>query len=95
MYRFSREWRKQSMNAGKREIWKTTFLNKKSRTLSFASWQNFASIENTTFRYLKCVHGLRQLHCAHRKTLLTFSKKNGGMNKKSLSSSMLYYSRGI
>jgi hypothetical protein len=33
------------------------FFNEKSRTLSFASWQNFASIENTTFRGLKCVHG--------------------------------------
>jgi hypothetical protein len=38
IYRFSREWRKQLMNAGKREIRKTTFLNKKSRTWSFASW---------------------------------------------------------
>jgi hypothetical protein len=37
------------MNVGKREIWKTTFFNKKSGTLSFASWQNFASIENMTF----------------------------------------------
>jgi hypothetical protein len=26
IYRFSREWRKQSMNAGKREIQKTTFF---------------------------------------------------------------------
>jgi hypothetical protein len=25
------------------------FFNKKSRTLSFASWQNFTSIENMTF----------------------------------------------
>jgi hypothetical protein len=25
------------------------FFNKKGRTLSFASWQNFASIENMTF----------------------------------------------
>jgi hypothetical protein len=25
------------------------FFNKKSRTLSFASWQNFASIKNMTF----------------------------------------------
>jgi hypothetical protein len=41
--------------------------------LSFASWQNFASIENMTFQDLKCVHGPRQLHCAHRKTLLTYS----------------------
>jgi hypothetical protein len=57
------------MNAGKREIRKTTFFNKKSRTLSFASWQNFASIENMTFLDLKCVHGLCQLHCVHRKTL--------------------------
>jgi hypothetical protein len=60
------------MNAGKREIRKTTFLNKKSRTSSFASWQNFALIENMTFRDLKCFHGPRHLHCAHRKTL-TFS----------------------
>jgi hypothetical protein len=37
------------MNAGKQEIGKTTFFNKKSHTLSFASWQNFASIENMTF----------------------------------------------
>jgi hypothetical protein len=57
------------MNMEKRLIWKTTFFNKKSRTLSFASWQNFASIENMTFRDLKCFHGPRQLHCAHRKTL--------------------------
>jgi hypothetical protein len=41
------------------------FFKQKSRTLSFASWQNFASIENTTFRDLKCVHGPRQLHCVH------------------------------
>jgi hypothetical protein len=40
------------MNMGKRLIRKTTFFNKKSRTLSFASWQNFASIENMTFRDL-------------------------------------------
>jgi hypothetical protein len=40
-------------------------FNRKSRTLSFASWQNFASIENTTFRDLKCVHGPRELQCAH------------------------------
>jgi hypothetical protein len=45
------------------------FFNKKSRTLSFASWQNFASIENMTFRDLKCFHGPRRLHFAHRKTL--------------------------
>jgi hypothetical protein len=52
------------MNMGKRLIRKTTFLTKKSHTLSFASWQNFASIENMTFRDLKCFHGPRQLHCA-------------------------------
>jgi hypothetical protein len=52
------------MNMGKRLIWQTTFFNKKSRTLSFASWQNFASIENMTFRDLKCFHGPCQLHCA-------------------------------
>jgi hypothetical protein len=40
------------------------FFNKKNHTLSFASWQNFASIENMTCRDLKCVHGPRQLHCA-------------------------------
>jgi hypothetical protein len=43
------------------------FFKQKSHTLSFASWQNFASIENMTFRDIKCVHGPRQLHCAHRK----------------------------
>jgi hypothetical protein len=37
------------MNVVKRLIPKTTFFNKKSRTLSFASWQNFTSIENMTF----------------------------------------------
>ena len=37
IYRFSRGWRKQTMNAGKRLIRETTFFNKKSRTLSFAS----------------------------------------------------------
>jgi hypothetical protein len=37
------------MNMGKRLIRKTTFLKQKSRTLSFAAWQNFASIENMTF----------------------------------------------
>ena len=57
------------MNAGKRLIWETTFFNKKSRTLSFASWQNFASIENMTFQDLRCFHGPRRLHFAHRKTL--------------------------
>ena len=57
------------MNAGKRLIRETTFCNKKSRTLSFASWQNFASIENMTFRDLRCFHGPRRLHFAHRKTL--------------------------
>jgi hypothetical protein len=51
------------MNVGKRLIRKTTFFNKKSHTLSFASWQNYASIENMTFRDLKCFHGPRQLHC--------------------------------
>jgi hypothetical protein len=45
------------------------FFNKKGHTLSFASWQNFASIENMTFQDLKCFHSPRQLHCAHRKTL--------------------------
>jgi hypothetical protein len=30
------------------------FLNKKSRTLSFASWQNFASIENDFSRTKMC-----------------------------------------
>jgi hypothetical protein len=45
------------------------FLTKKGRTLSFASWQNFASIEYMTFRDLKCFHGPRQLPCAYRKTL--------------------------
>jgi hypothetical protein len=64
IYRFSREWRKQTMNMGKRLTRKTTFFNKKSRTLSFASSQNLASIENMTFRDLKCFHGPRQLHCA-------------------------------
>jgi hypothetical protein len=44
------------------------FFNK-SHTLSFASWQSFASVENMTFRDLKRFHGLHQLHCAHRKTL--------------------------
>jgi hypothetical protein len=48
---------------------KQVFLTKKSRTLCFSSWQNFASIKNMTFRDLKCVHSSRQLHCAHRKTL--------------------------
>jgi hypothetical protein len=48
---------------------KPLFFNEKSCILCFASWQNFASIENMTFQDLKCVHGLRQLHCAHRKTL--------------------------
>ena len=57
------------MNAGKRLMRETTFLNKISRTLSFASWQNFASIENMTFRDLRCFHGPRRLHFAHRKTL--------------------------
>jgi hypothetical protein len=80
IYRFSRKWRKQS-KVRKREIWKTTFLTKKCRTLSFASWQNFASIENMTFRCLKCVHGPRQLHCAHRKMLLTFSKERRNEQK--------------
>jgi hypothetical protein len=42
---------------------------KKKQTLSFASWQNFASIENMTFRDLNCVHGPHQVHCEHRKTL--------------------------
>ena len=69
IYRFSRGWRKQTMNAGKRLIRETTFFNKKSRTLSFTSWQNFASIENMTFRGLRCFHGPRRLHFAHRKTL--------------------------
>ena len=69
IYRFSRGWRKQTMNAGKRLIRETTFFNKKSRTLSFASWQNFASIENMTFQDLRCFHGPRRLHFAHRKTL--------------------------
>jgi len=41
------------MNAGKRLIRETTFFNKKSLTLSFASWQNFASIENMTFQDLR------------------------------------------
>jgi hypothetical protein len=45
--------------------WGKPLFNRKSCTLSFASWQNFASIENTTFQDLKCVHGPRQLHCAH------------------------------
>jgi len=57
------------MNAGKRLIRETTFINKKSRTLSFASWQNFAAIDNMTFRELKCFHIPRRLHFAHRKTL--------------------------
>ena len=57
------------MNAGKRLIRETTFCNKKSRTLSFASWENFASIENMTFRDLRCFYGPRCLHFAHRKTL--------------------------
>jgi hypothetical protein len=69
IYRFSRGWRKQMMNAEKRSIRETTFLTKKSRTFSFSSWQNFASIENMTFRDLKCFHGPRRLHFAHRKTL--------------------------
>jgi hypothetical protein len=51
------------------------FLNKKSRTLSFASWQNFASIENMTFWDLKCVHGPHQLYCVHSKTLQQLSTK--------------------
>jgi hypothetical protein len=71
IYRFSRKWRKQAMNAGKRLILETTFLTKKvttfltkkSHTLSFASWQNFASIENMTFQDINCFHGLRRLHC--------------------------------
>jgi hypothetical protein len=45
------------------------FFKQKNHTLSFVSWQNFASIENMTFQDLKCVHGPRQLHCVHRKTL--------------------------
>jgi hypothetical protein len=49
IYRFSRGWRKQTMNAGKRLIRETTLFNKKSHTLSFDSWQKFASIENMTF----------------------------------------------
>jgi hypothetical protein len=57
------------MNMGKRLIQKTTFFDKKGHTLSFASWQNSASIENMIFRDLKCFHSPRQLHCAHRKTL--------------------------
>ena len=69
IYRFSRGWRKQTMNAGKRLIRETTFFNKKSRTLSFASWQNFALIENMTFRDLRCFHCPRRLHFAHRKML--------------------------
>ena len=44
---------------------KNYFLTKKSLTLSFASWRNFASIENTTFRDLKCFHGPRRFHFAH------------------------------
>jgi hypothetical protein len=48
------------------------FFNKQNHTLSFASWKNFASIENMTFQGLKCVHGPRQLHCAHRNTLNFF-----------------------
>ena len=35
IYCFSRGWRKQTMNAGKRLIRETTFFNKKSHTLSF------------------------------------------------------------
>jgi len=69
IYCFSRGWRKQTLNVGKRLIRETTFFNKKSHTMSFASWQNFASIENMTFRDLRCFHGLRRLHFAHRKTL--------------------------
>jgi len=69
IYRFSRGWRKQTMNAGKQLIRETTFVNKKIRTLSFASWQNFASIENMTFQDLRCFHGPHRLHFAHRKTL--------------------------
>ena len=57
------------MNAGKRLIRETTFFKQKSRTLSFASWQNFASIENMTFQDLRCFHGPCRLHFAHRKTL--------------------------
>jgi hypothetical protein len=68
IYHFSRKWRKQT-NMGKRLIRKTIFFNKTGRTLSFASWQNFASIENMTFQDLKCFHGPRQLHCVHRKRL--------------------------
>jgi hypothetical protein len=48
---------------------KNNFFNEESRALSFASWQNFTSIENMTFQDIKCIHGTRQLHCAHRKTL--------------------------
>jgi hypothetical protein len=49
------------------------YWSRDSRTYpSCASWQNFASIENMTFRDLKCFDGLRQLHCAHRKTLQLF-----------------------
>jgi hypothetical protein len=54
---------------GNDESGKPLFFNQKSRTLSFASWQNFASIENMTFQDLKCFHGLRQLHRAHKKML--------------------------
>jgi hypothetical protein len=44
---------------------KNNFLKRRRRALSFASWQNFASIEKMTFLDLKCVHGPRQLHCVH------------------------------
>jgi hypothetical protein len=62
----------QGSGENKRLIRKTTFFNIKGRTLCFASWQNFASVENITFRDLKCFHGPCQLHCAHRKMLQLF-----------------------
>jgi hypothetical protein len=68
IFRFWRERRKWTKNVRERKILKTTF-KRKSRILSFASRQNFSSIENIIFQDLKCVHGPRQLHCAHRKTL--------------------------
>jgi len=48
IYCFSRGWRKQTMNGGKRLIREITFFFKKI-TLSSASRQNFASTENMTF----------------------------------------------
>jgi hypothetical protein len=69
IFRFWRKRRKWTKNVREQKILKPTFFNEKSRILSFASWQNFSSIEYMTFQYLKCIHGPRQLHCAHRKTL--------------------------